>query len=121
MGKHPRIRNGLTDEAIIRRWWNQWPEANIGVVTGRESGLIVLDIDPSRGEESIDGYNIPDTAEQLMGRGRQLLFQLPYGDFKLKSATDLRQCSEAPHKGSDSHFLPGSHPSRIRQPREHAP
>lgn len=68
-----------------------WPEANIGVVTGRESGLIVLDIDSPRGEESIEGYNIPDTAEQLMGRGRQLLFQRHDGDFELKSATDLRQ------------------------------
>jgi Bifunctional DNA primase/polymerase, N-terminal len=53
-GKHPRIvweaftrvRAG-TDE--IERWWRRWPQANVGVVTGTVSDLVVLDIDPRHG------------------------------------------------------------------------
>lgn len=38
-GKHPRTAGGLkdasTDPEAIRRWWRMWPDANIGIVTGR--------------------------------------------------------------------------------------
>jgi Bifunctional DNA primase/polymerase, N-terminal/Primase C terminal 1 (PriCT-1) len=38
VGKHPRTKNGVddatTDEAIIRKWWDMWPEANVGLATG---------------------------------------------------------------------------------------
>jgi len=50
-GKHPRNHNGATgaskDEAQIRKWWQQWPNANIGVATGDQ--FWVLDIDPRHG------------------------------------------------------------------------
>jgi len=48
-GKHPRTPKGLhdatTNEKKIRFWWRQWPHANIGIVTGAISGLVVLDPD----------------------------------------------------------------------------
>jgi putative DNA primase/helicase len=52
-GKHPRTKNGVhnatTDPEQIRRWWRQWPSANIGVATGRISDIIVIDVDPRNG------------------------------------------------------------------------
>ena len=33
------------DPEVIARWWQRWPQANIGIPTGRRSGWIVLDID----------------------------------------------------------------------------
>jgi hypothetical protein len=32
-------------EDLIRSWWGKWPNANIAVVTGRLSGISVVDID----------------------------------------------------------------------------
>jgi putative DNA primase/helicase len=29
----------------IEAWWRRWPTANIGIVTGRISGLVVVDLD----------------------------------------------------------------------------
>jgi hypothetical protein len=52
-GKHPRVRNGLnvatTDESQVRRWWQHWPRANVGIRTGAASGLVVVDVDPAHG------------------------------------------------------------------------
>ena len=42
-GKHPRTRAGLKDASadadLIRGWWAQWPEANVGIATGPERGF----------------------------------------------------------------------------------
>ena len=37
-----------TDEAQIREWWGRWPEAGIGLATGRGSGVYVVDVDAGR-------------------------------------------------------------------------
>ena len=45
-GKHPRTPHGLkdatTDPAEIGRYWVMWPEANVGIATGKGSGLSIL-------------------------------------------------------------------------------
>lgn len=84
VGKHPRIskgRNGAsTDREVIERWWSVWPDANIGIATGADSGLIVLDVDDG-GEDSLVGRDLPDTVEQITGSGgRHLLYARPEGD-----------------------------------------
>jgi len=54
--KHPRTLHGLadatTDEGKVARWWDMWPHANIGVATGPDSNLVVLDIDPRHGGDT---------------------------------------------------------------------
>lgn len=51
--KHPRTAHGLKDasneQGEILRWWTTWPSANVGVRTGPESGIVVVDIDPRHG------------------------------------------------------------------------
>lgn len=89
-GKHPRTRHGFkeatTDEAIIGAWWSDWPDANVGIATGPESGLLVLDIDPRNGgDDSFDELverigPLPETPEVLTGGGgRHLFFRWPAG------------------------------------------
>ena len=52
-GKRPLTPHGFkdatTDPTQIRRWWKQWPDANIGIPTGKASGLLALDVDPRNG------------------------------------------------------------------------
>jgi putative DNA primase/helicase len=52
-GKHPRTARGLndatTEQPIIRSWWEQWPDSNVGIATGGAGGLVVLDVDPRNG------------------------------------------------------------------------
>lgn len=51
-GKHPNgelVPNGhlnaTTDEATINAWWEKSPDANIGIATGKISGIVVVDVD----------------------------------------------------------------------------
>jgi len=87
-GKHPLTRHGLkdatTDKAKITQWWQKWPHANIGIVTGEVSGLVVLDIDPDKGgyeslQDLIDLHApLPETLSQITGSGgKHYLFKYP--------------------------------------------
>ncbi len=70
----------------IREWFRRWPDANVGVVTGAISGLVVLDIDPGHGgRDSLATFEeglgrLPETVEAITGGGgRHLYFSHPGG------------------------------------------
>ena len=99
-GKHPRTQHGIkdatTDEETIRAWWHKWPDANIGILTGRESGIIALDVDPRNGgTESLEGLeqqhgSLPETVEsQTGGGGRHILLSHPGGVIKNENTGKL--------------------------------
>ena len=50
--KEPFTAHGFKDATAdahqIRRWWRRWPDANIGIPTGKASGLLVLNVDPPK-------------------------------------------------------------------------
>jgi len=88
IGKHPRTAHGFKDatidEGIIRQWWARCPDANIGVATGVDSNLVVVDVDPRHGGDDTltdliaQQGPLPDTVEQQTGgKGRQLFFAHP--------------------------------------------
>jgi putative DNA primase/helicase len=106
VGKHPRTMNGLkdatTDEDKIRYWWGIWPDANIGIVTGAESGIVVLDVDPRHGGDASLAElqrkhgDLPETPESSTGGGGvHIIFNHPSGIMrnsagKLGAGLDIR-------------------------------
>ena len=52
-GKHPVGRTGVreasTDECTIRKWFAGRDDFNVGIATGIESGIVVIDVDPRHG------------------------------------------------------------------------
>lgn len=88
-GKHPTVgrrwpEQASTNPTVIREWWARWPQANLGLATGRGSGLVVLDVDPRNGgddelhELELSYEPLPQTVEVLTGGGgRGLLFRAP--------------------------------------------
>lgn len=94
VGKHPAIKGwqneATSDVGKITSWWETNPDYNIGVFA-RESGFLVIDIDPRNGgdeaflrlEERASG-NLPPTVEAITGvwsnkgnpvRGRHLIYK----------------------------------------------
>src|SRR5262249_49706537 len=58
----------------LAQWVREYPEANVGVRTGRESGVVVLDVDGDDGYESLRALerqhgNLPRTASVKTPRG----------------------------------------------------
>lgn len=88
VGKHPRTQHGLHDSSLdparVRDWWGRWPDANIAIVTGAASGIVLLDVDPRHGgDESLAQLAseigpIPPTPMQRTGSGgAHYLFEHP--------------------------------------------
>lgn len=50
-----RYQQERADEALIRHWWDKWPQAGVGIVTGAVSGLVVVDMDTEEAHEAVDG------------------------------------------------------------------
>ena len=50
-------------ETALGEYWSSNPDYNIGIVTGRVSGITVVDVDGPTGEESLAkaGIHLPDT------------------------------------------------------------
>lgn len=98
-GKHPRVARGLhtasTDPKQIQRWWERSPTANIGLRTGTDSGLVVLDVDPIHGgsrtiKTLIDRHgDLPHAPRVRTGSGGWHLFFAHPGEPIRNSASQL--------------------------------
>jgi hypothetical protein len=81
-GKHPRLRGwqrlATTDPAVAGEWWRRWPDANLGLATGRR--FDVLDLDGRQGVEalrailSIQPWEHPGPVARTGGGGWHLLY-----------------------------------------------
>ena len=69
-GKIPRTGNGVHDASAdadtVTAWWQQWPDANIGIRV--DPDWLVLDCDPRNGA-SVDDLDLPETTVSWSGRG----------------------------------------------------
>lgn len=78
------FQHRLAGEEEVDAWFRRWPDAGVGIVTGRISGLVVIDVDPRHGGEGsladLVGARgpLPPTLEaRTGGGGRHLYFAHP--------------------------------------------
>ena len=85
-GKHPIPGDGFRSAAKnarqIEKWWRDHPQANIGIATGRISGIVVLDVDPRHGGfDSLAKFSPPGLQATMKcrtgGEGEHYYFRLP--------------------------------------------
>ncbi len=100
-GKRPLVEKGFhsasLDQAVIRAWWANWQNANIGVATGTSARVWVLDVDPRHGGgRSLDELvkkngPLPATPQVLTGGGgMHFYFRLRQEDVvRLRSRTGV--------------------------------
>jgi hypothetical protein len=82
-GEHPRLRSwqqlAAVDPALVGEWWRRWPDANLGLATGRR--FDVLDLDGDQGMEalraalSITPAEHPGPVARTGGGGWHLLYR----------------------------------------------
>jgi hypothetical protein len=88
LDKTPYVSGGFKaaslDSEQIRAWWKRWPEASIGIATGR-SRVAVLDVDPrhsgdetfSRLSERLGSSTFETVQSRTGGGGSHFIFRCP--------------------------------------------
>jgi hypothetical protein len=123
-----RYQHELPTRKAIMEWFSRWPNANLSVVTGEISKIVVLDIDPKNGGEkslaAIEARHgtLPETVEAITGGGgRHYYFRHPGRETRnragLAPGIDLRG------DGGSIIVPPSIHPSGnpYRWKEDHAP
>jgi len=121
-GKHPRTHNGVKDATVdvntVRGWLLTWPDANWGVACGRQSGIIVIDIDQRKsGFTSIDEWEaarpdgpLPETLKAVSGGGgRHLFFGYPQDGRTIANKVDWLPGVDIRSDGGYVVLAPGTH------------
>ena len=110
------LQQHQADAATLAQWFSRWPDANVGIVTGEISNLIVLDVDPKHGgDDSLAELErrfskLPETVEaRTGGGGRHLYFAHPGG--LLLNRAGLRQGIDLRGDGGYVVAPPSLHPS----------
>jgi hypothetical protein len=96
-GKHPSLgnqwqKNTLAGGADVQAWYEDHPHDNIGVATGRDSGIWVLDIDGAQGVSTISDLatehgSLPLTRIVRTGSGGLHYFFRHPADFDVRNST----------------------------------
>jgi len=97
-GKHPRINRwqivASSDLAKVLGWWKKWPSSNVGLLTGKEVGLFVIDVDPRKdGTATLKKLEtkhgkLPPTVESRTGSGGEHRFFAYPAGVQIKSRND---------------------------------
>ena len=62
----------------VSDWFTKWPDANIGIVTGKISNLVVFDLDSKDAERyAEDEGGFPDTVKAYTGKGNHIYVRYP--------------------------------------------
>jgi hypothetical protein len=112
------VKDATTDPDVIKRWWRQEPNFNIGVATGTTSGIMVVDVDNIDAEaelKKLEDANValPATVESITARGRHLYFKWPERDVR-NSASKLAPGIDVRANGGYVLVPPSLHPSGKR-------
>lgn len=74
-------QNRRATEEEINAWWAKWPEANVGLVTGAVSGLVVIDLDTVEAKDKlkdlVPGFDFSAVPRSRTGNGWQIFFKHP--------------------------------------------
>lgn len=78
-----RFQQKQASKAEVATWNRQYPGANLGIVTGAVSGIIVLDVDDASAWDNLFfEYDVPRTPTAQTGKGWHLYFAHPGGVVK---------------------------------------
>ena len=98
--KHPLrnshgFKDATTDEETIHQWWREKPLLNLAIATGRDSDLVVIDVDFRHGGDASlfeleqELGELPETIHVLTPGGWHLYFRHPGVELKSDFGTDF--------------------------------
>lgn len=93
VGKAPLVswknyQTCFATEAEVTEWWTRWPQANIAVVTGVLSGVVVVDLEYD-GLAEAEKLGLYSGMTAITGKGRHLFFRHP-GEGRICNAAAMK-------------------------------
>ena len=81
--------------STVELWWKRWPDANIGIATGKGSGVVVIDVDGAVGAASLAALEekhgpIGATWRVKTARGEHIYVAHPGGDMRVANSAGNR-------------------------------
>lgn len=121
-GKHPRPAKwqleATDDETQITQWWTAWPNANLGVKLGVDSGIIDIECDSPEAEKELAklfGDDFPICPTYVSSRGKHRLFrwtsEIPVKDKVVFKLNGIEFRTGNGGGGAQSVFPPSTHPT----------
>lgn len=112
------VHDASNDAVLVRAWWREWPQANIGLDVHR-SGLVVVDLDPGRGgvqawEAVCSDYGLTAFSTQRSrtgSGGMHLLYRAPTGLTLRNSKDKLGPGVDVRGRGGYIVLPPSVHPN----------
>jgi len=97
-------------ETEVEGWFKQWPEAGVGIITGRLSNLLVFDIDPRHEgkKELFEKYKTVTC--RTGGGGWHYYFRFPKGE-KIRNTVNIFKGIDVRGEGGYVIAPPSKHPS----------
>ena len=72
------FQSRLPTKQEVSEWFDKWPDANIGIVTGKISNLVVFDLDSDDAVEYAENEGgFPETVKVKTGKGYHVYMQYP--------------------------------------------
>ena len=123
-----RFQHEMPTEEQLIGWYERWPKANLAVVTGEISRIVVVDIDPRHGgAESLAAMEtrhgvLPETVESVTGGGGRHVY-FAYPGHEVRNRVGLAPGIDMRGDGGCIIVPPSVHPSgkRYRWKPGHAP
>ncbi len=109
------LQTSRPSENDIDEWFERWPDANIGIVTGEISNLVVLDVDPKHGGDAALAHleqryrPLPITIEAITGGGGWH-FYFAHPSFLIRNRAGLAQGIDLRGDGGYIVAPPSIHP-----------
>jgi hypothetical protein len=94
------FKDATTDPEVIVAWWARWPNAMIGMPTGKPSGFWVLDIDDPE-SFAASAPELPPTRKATTGKGYHLYW-------RIDPDREVRNAQRHPRTGWPFLTMPGA-------------
>ena len=114
------FKDAATNEILVTRMWDEHPDADIGMATGKDAGIWALDVDGTDGAQSLTEMEtefgaIPETLEARTGSGgRHLIFLWPAAvEREIRNKQELLGHKGIDIRGEGGYIVlaPSKHPS----------
>jgi putative DNA primase/helicase len=107
-------KDATTDPKVIKAWWKEYPDANVGIACDSEAGPIVIDIDGRDGMLSLAELNLPTTLEASSGRKNRKHFYFESCDVPIRRSIKVKPGIDVLGDGGYVVAPPSIHPKTGR-------